>query len=312
MMISDSIFCSIMSAEQRLAHGALWSRVQRRQEEAFASGALKPIDKALEFIEDDGVRFLVRVVANLARKDADRLRQVEQSRSSGASTNPFLPYEEALFVADLSTTHLTLLNKFNVIDHHLLIVTRRFVQQETLLDLADFQALCQVLAEREGLGFYNGGAAAGASQPHKHLQWVPLPLVDAMPWGPFDTLLRDAVRGGAETVPGLPFRHAFAALDPALAERPFALAEVLHERYQTLLQRLGIGPIRIDGEIRQSGPYNLLVTRDWLLLVPRRQEEFAGISINALGFVGSLFVRNQAQLDTLKSRGPMAVLRAVT
>lgn len=312
MMISDSTFCSIMSAKQRLAHGALWSRVQRRQEEAFASGALKPIDTALEFIEDDGVRFLVRVVANLARKDADRLRQVEQSRSSGASTNPFLPYEEALFVADLSTTHLTLLNKFNVIDHHLLIVTRRFVQQETLLDLADFQALCQVLAEREGLGFYNGGAAAGASQPHKHLQWVPLPLVDAMPWGPFDTLLRDAVRGGAETVPGLPFRHAFAALDPALAERPFALAEVLHERYQTLLQRLGIGPIRIDGEIRQSGPYNLLVTRDWLLLVPRRQEEFAGISINALGFVGSLFVRNQAQLDTLKSRGPMAVLRAVT
>ncbi|MCC9004318.1 MAG: DUF4922 domain-containing protein [Candidatus Competibacter sp.] len=312
MMISDSTFCSIMSAKQRLAHGALWSRVQRRQEEALASGALKPIDTALEFIEDDGVRFLVRVVANLARKDADRLRQVEQSRSSGASTNPFLPYEEALFVADLSTTHLTLLNKFNVIDHHLLIVTRRFVQQETLLDLADFQALCQVLAEREGLGFYNGGAAAGASQPHKHLQWVPLPLVDAMPWGPFDTLLRDAVRGGAETVPGLPFRHAFAALDPALAERPFALAEVLHERYQTLLQRLGIGPIRIDGEIRQSGPYNLLVTRDWLLLVPRRQEEFAGISINALGFVGSLFVRNQAQLDTLKSRGPMAVLRAVT
>ncbi len=312
MMISDSTFCSIMSAKQRLAHGALWSRVQRRQEEALASGALKPIDTALEFIEDDGVRFLVRVVANLARKDADRLRQVEQSRSSGASTNPFLPYEEALFVADLSTTHLTLLNKFNVIDHHLLIVTRRFVQQETLLDLADFQALCQVLAEREGLGFYNGGAAAGASQPHKHLQWVPLPLVDAMPWGPFDTLLRDAVRGGAETVPGLPFRHAFAALDPALAERPFALAEVLHERYRTLLQRLGMGPIRIDDEIRQSGPYNLLVTRDWLLLVPRRQEEFAGISINALGFVGSLFVRNQAQLDTLKSRGPMAVLRAVT
>ncbi|HUM92139.1 MAG TPA: phosphorylase, partial [Candidatus Competibacter sp.] len=94
--------------------------------------------------------------------------------------------------------------------------------------------------------------------------------------------------------------------------RPLALAEVLHERYQTLLQGLGMGPIRIDGEIRQSGPYNLLVTRDWLLLVPRRQEEFAGISINALGFVGSLFVRNQAQLDTLKSRGPMAVLRAVT
>ena len=30
-----------------------------------------------------------------------------------------------------------------------------------------------MLAEVEGLAFFNGGTVAGASQPHKHLQVVP-------------------------------------------------------------------------------------------------------------------------------------------
>jgi ATP adenylyltransferase len=75
---------------------------------------------------------------------------------------------------------------------------------------------------------------------------------------------------------------------------------------------IGIDAIRVGDDICQSAPYNLLVTRDWLLLVPRCREEFAGISINALGFAGSLFVKDREQLATLRSRGPMAVLRAVT
>ncbi|HRD67443.1 MAG TPA: phosphorylase [Candidatus Competibacter sp.] len=302
-----------MNDEQRLAPGTLWPLIQRRQREALASGALQPIATTQEFVEDGGIRFLIRIAANLARKEADRVRQTEQNRSGEPPVNPFLPYEDALFVAELSATHLALLNKFNIIDHHLLIVTRRFAHQETLLDLADFRALCLGLAEREGLGFYNGGAVAGASQPHKHLQLVPLPLVDSIPGIPFDALLRNARCGASvETVPGLPFRHAFAALDPALAMQPLAFAEALHERYRALLRKLGIDAVRVDGELRQSEPYNLLVTRDWLLLVPRRREDFEGISINALGFAGSLFVENRAQLDTLKNRGPMAALRAVT
>jgi len=46
-------------------------------------------------------------------------------------------------------------------------------------------------------------------------------------------------------------------------------------------------------------------------LVPRCQAGEAGIAINALGFAGSLFVRDQAQLALLRRRGPLAVLRAV-
>lgn len=298
--------------EQPLIPGMFWSLLQRRRREALASGALQPIATTQEFVDDGGVRFVIRLVANLARKDADRVLQSEKHRSGGPPPNPFLPYEPDLFVAGISETHLALLNKFNVIDHHLLLVTRRFAHQETLLDRADCQALSLCMAEYEGLGFYNGGVIAGASQPHKHLQLAPLPLLDSGPTLPIDPLLRTVPRDTkVGTVPGLPFQHAFVALDSTLATQPRAFAEALYEGYQTALRATGIEAVRVDGALHQSAPYNLLVTRDWLLLIPRRQADFAGIAINALGFAGSLFVKDRKQLTLLHRQGPLAALRVV-
>jgi ATP adenylyltransferase len=54
------------------------------------------------------------------------------------------------------------------------------------------------------------------------------------------------------------------------------------------------------------------MTRRWMLLVPRTLESFQGISINSLGFVGSLFVPRPTDLETVEQLGPMAFLQAVT
>jgi ATP adenylyltransferase len=48
-----------------------------------------------------------------------------------------------------------------------------------------------------------------------------------------------------------------------------------------------------------------------MLLVPRTQEHFGTISVNALGFAGSLFARDTAEMDALRAAGPMGALRAV-
>jgi ATP adenylyltransferase len=45
-----------------------------------------------------------------------------------------------------------------------------------------------------------------------------------------------------------------------------------------------------------------------MLLVPRQQEHFAGISLNALAFAGAFLTRNQQELDALRRSGPMAAL----
>ena len=86
-----------------------------------------------------------------------------------------------MFVADISATHFCLLNKYNVLDHHLLIITREYVDQDQLIALEDFAALWACMAEIDGLGLYNAGTTAGASQSHKHLQLLPLPLADSGP-----------------------------------------------------------------------------------------------------------------------------------
>jgi ATP adenylyltransferase len=295
-----------MDSRQQLTSGTLWPLLVSRTQRAIARGALQPIQTRQVFIEDGGVRFVVRQVSSLGRK------LNEGQGELNVRDDPFLPYENDLFVADISPSHLALLNKFQVIEHHLLIVTRHFEEQEALLTLSDLQALWSCMAEFDGLGFYNGGRIAGASQRHKHLQIVPLPLANEGPALPIESLLVTASSGeDIITIPELPFVHACTRLDPTLVQRVREAAEVTLTRYYALLNAVGLPALRIAGKLRQSAPYNLLITRDWMLLVPRSREYFHSISVNALGFAGSLFVRDQEQMNAVSAAGPITVLQQV-
>ncbi len=293
-----------------LEPGTLWQKAIERTEHALRCGALQPIPTECEFVEEGGVNFLVRVLPNLARKQQAKKKQDKETANSGKEFNPFLPYDPDLFVADISDTHVCLLNKFNVIDHHLLIVTRAFEEQDTLLTVQDFEAMWACLAEIDGLAFYNGGKVAGASQRHKHLQLVPLPLVSEGPKIPIEPVLTSTrFEGAIGTTPSFPFTHAIAQLDRCWPESPLKAASTTLECYRTMLQRLGL--ITNESSNKQSHAYNLLATREWMLIVPRSLECFESISVNSVGFAGSLFVRNEQQLEILVEHGPMTLLKSV-
>lgn len=268
-------------------HGGmrLEAAVEERLRQALGAGALAPIETIAETVEQEGVRFVVRRVSSLARKHA------------GPPT-PLVPWDERLFVAEVPPAHAMILNKFPVIARHALLVTRRFAPQEALLDAEDFAALAACLADWDALAFYNGGREAGASQPHKHLQLVPRALGEAgeLPIAP----LLARAEGG--TVPGLRFAHAFARCETG------ATAKARLAAYLRLLQAIRVR--ELPGGL-QSAPYNLLATREWMLAVPRAREKFERISVNALGFAGSLFVRDEAEAARVREAGPMNVLAAV-
>lgn len=285
----------------------LWQRTLARTTQALASEALRPIETSYEYVDDGGVRFLVRVVANLRRKDADRRAVDPFSLPQSKQVNPFGPHDPELFVADLSSTHVCLLNKYNVVRHHLLLVTRAFEDQRRLLSEADCDALWRGLADIDGLGFYNGGADAGASQPHKHLQLVPLPLAPKGPAVPIAPLLPSAAADEIVRADALPFEHACACApwgDQPYRER----GPATHDAYLRLLRRVGLLPRSGPLPDSPAGPYNLLCTRRWMLIVPRSREYVEGISLNALGYGGALLVRTAADLARLKALGPMTVL----
>jgi sulfate adenylyltransferase (ADP) / ATP adenylyltransferase len=278
--------------------------IVERARSALSRGALQPIVTEKRPIDDHGVRFEIRVVSSLRQKRADG-----QGRwpSAARTTNPFLPYEKELFVANISDTHLCLLNKYNVIDHHVLIVTRAFEPQENLLTLADFEALWTCMAEFDALGFYNSGPAAGASQPHKHLQLVPLPLSTATPDIAVSTMFDpSAPMNEPSHVPRLPFTNAFAWLDAAVPTAVAEQAARTHILYRKLLAAAGIDPL--DPPPR---PYNLLVTRRFMLVIPRRLERYANVAVNALGFAGSFYLADRAGLEVIHKTGPVELLKQV-
>ena len=252
---------------------ALWEQAAERSRHAAACGALAPWSTREITVDDEGIAFSVRVVSSLAAKRA----------ATGKGRNPFLePEVELVVAAEWAPSHRLLLNKFPVLDDHLLIVTRAFVPQVGLLDAGDFQALLDVLLATDGLGFYNAGPDAGASQPHRHLQVVRTPIGAA---GRFPTEAR-LYDGSA------PFPFAAAPMPAA--------AGAARDAYVGLLERLG-----------RPSAWNLLATRDLLVVVPRVREAVGAVSVNALGYAGSLFAGSEAELEEVRRIGPCALLRAV-
>jgi ATP adenylyltransferase len=128
---------------------------------------------------------------------------------------------------------------------------------------------------------------------------------------PIAPLLPAAEPDPQVTAPALPFVHSFVRLgSDSLA--PAQAARKAFDLYATMLRHAGMVAAEPSRPQRQSMPYCFLMTREWMLLVPRTRECFAGISLNALAFAGSLFVRNEEQYARLQNAGAMNALRAVT
>lgn len=277
------------------APGTLRPRLREVSDRALARGILQPIETRETVISEGGVDFPVRVAENLVRKE-------KTARSESAPTNPFLPPDPDLVVGDVSDTHLAVLNKFPVVTEHLLLVTRKFASQTSLLTLADFEAWCRCLAEFPSLGFYNSGRIAGASQPHKHLQQVPLPLSPSCPVLPLQAWI--ASGGFPYRIARIPFPSAV-----SLAFASSSAAQVAHDGYREALTALGIESDE-QGEI--AAPHNVLLNREWLVIVPRSRAEFQGIPINGMGIAGSFFTRTDEEVGTIQELGPRRILQEVT
>ncbi|HEX8437779.1 ATP adenylyltransferase [Archangium sp.] len=274
----------------------LWSQTLRTTQHGLTTGALQPIATECRVLEQHGLPFQVRVLGRVHLKE----RRREQPRA--VPFNPFENPDPDLVVGDVSPTHVCLLNKFNVVEHHLLIVTRAFEEQESPLTAADFEALALCMEGLDGLAFYNSGETSGASQRHKHLQLTP-PLGPEGLRAPMETLLSPRpARGHVTTVAALTFAHAVTGLGPWTGAFREDGARLL-EAYQSLRAAVGME--------RELAPYNLLATRDWMLWVPRAHAEVEGINVNALGFAGSLLVKTEEQFQRLQQLGPLELLRQV-
>lgn len=272
----------------------LAARIAARRRHALARGALGPIETRGETVTDGGIAFVVRTVSSLARKAS----AAGGAPGAAADSDPFRPpHEPDLRLGRVRPDHVALLNKFPVLDDHLLVVTRAWRAQDEPLDAGDCEALLRVLARFDALAFYNAGRVAGASQAHRHLQFVPRPR----PLPVADVLDPEAGRA-----PGLPFAHAAAPLSGSWLDDPAAGAEALHALQHRLLAAVGVA-----GDDGARAAWNLLATRDLVWVVPRRRERCGPVGVNALGFAGLLLAADDEQAAFIRAHGPLAVLADV-
>ena len=174
-----------------------------------------------------------------------------------------------------------------MVPHHLLLVTRTFQLQTEQLSAADFEALSATLRAFPppgGLAFMNIGEASGYSQPHKHVQLVPLPFAAELPHAPVPigplverAAAQASAPGAIFQVAALPFRNACVQL------RADATPEQLACTYDEVLR----------AALASTGAtsYNMLMTNEWLMILPRSAERGNGVAVNALGFAGTMLVR---------------------
>lgn len=289
------------SRVQTGANSPFMQMVDARSEEAIAAGALLPVEAHEVTLESSGLPFMVRHVKALEKK------QALPGGPRDPDFNPFLPPDPALTVGPVGAHHVAILNKYPVSPRHLVLARTEFAEQSTPLELQDFQALAHILSVSGGLGFHNGGAPAGASQRHKHVQWVPA-APDNASLRMFRSVLDPDVREHTIFIHlQLPMRHCFVRVLAGQGLDETVSAQSMLRGYERALETLQLKP-DTQGHLP---PANMLVEDGWMLVVPRRKEHFADVSLNALSFGGVLYVRDEEQVKAIREAGPLAALAAV-
>lgn len=232
------------------------------------------------------------------------------------SSKPFDPFEDppaGLFITAVPPHHNLVLNKFPVIPDHFILATKDFKRQTDLLEKDDLEAVysCVKAYAEEGeqlFGFFNSGEHSGASQPHRHIQFLP---VESMKSGIENesqwTVLADAL--GCDPKPVLPFSYVSARLP----ENPSA--EELYRIYVNLYDQacqLRRKPARDPSLEKQASSisYNLGITDQTLVLCPRTSEEIkisktgepiGLVALNGTVLGGTLLVKSEEEWDVLRS-----------
>jgi len=250
-----------------------WSQAQQVATSALLQGDLLPISTKPQLIRENGIDYFVHLKsANSQMKFAPKPK----------GFNPFLPYEQAMFVANAGVEHVCLLNKFPVLSPHLLICSNDFIAQTAPLSRADFNAWLLGLDQPQALGFYNGGKTAGASQPHRHMQLVITDL-------PIEQLIVNQQ---------LPFVHQLFQYNHQQPD-----GNRLYHDYHEAMQKLAL----YDED--QCRPYNILLTNRWMLIIPRSRNNVDGVFANGINYSGHFLLAHTQQIEWLQQYG---ILRFLT
>lgn len=312
------------------------SSVLSQYEAALSSGDLFFFPSETYQKEDIGIEFEIRVCPALQKKPEQRtgdgqiLPSYKSSAEPAGQLDPFAPpYSPNLYVGDLvledegtTAEYVVLLNRYCVVPHHFLLVTKEYRPQTSPLLPSDVVQIYQLLlaarrANRNFIAFYNCGINSGASQPHKHIQFIEVGH-DGPPLEKITRSLKIEASGRPFAIQFLPYaNHIFRLPALSLDSTPAQLRETLFPPFHSLLD-LVISTVRHDPDYPSGSPsYNVIMTLEHMHLIPRRYETYTipgtdtVVHVNSLGYAGMMLVKSDSDLEEIKKVGPAEILRGV-
>ncbi|OTB20389.1 hypothetical protein K445DRAFT_312837 [Daldinia sp. EC12] len=276
---------------------------------ARTNGDLTYYPTQVAILTPNSIPFQLRFSPALALKP----KAPKPKEPHGKPFNPFENPSPAMLIADLPPSHRLVLNKFAVVPEHFILITREFKHQTHVLEEADIAATFACIQAyrtngQELFAFFNSGPHSGASQPHRHLQLLP---VERMKDG-----LEGVSRGGewsilaervAESEKVLPFNVFTTNMhsDMTAKERHSAYLE---------LYRSAVKAAFPDREANSEGEamisYNFAMTSNSMALCPRTAEgavikdksgqDVGVVSLNGTVLAGTALVKNEAEWNVLR------------
>lgn len=233
-------------------------------------------------------------------------------------------------------THLLVLNKFPIVLEHFILATKTNKPQTDQLEQGDLEVTYACLKAWENghaherskrlFAFFNSGDHSGASQPHRHLQFLPVEsMMNGEETSGWD-LLMDQLLATPQSItkgisdlkqnPKLPFTH-FASplpLDPSGSQllRTYqdlykAATTSVNEHTQSHSTDFELHSTE-DGSLPIS--YNLAMTTSAMAICPRRREgsmlqrddgsDIGFVALNGTMLAGTLMVKYQEEWDVLR------------
>ncbi|KAF2000287.1 5',5'''-P-1,P-4-tetraphosphate phosphorylase 2 [Amniculicola lignicola CBS 123094] len=278
-----------------------------------------------------GVPFQLRFCPSLAKK----AHPSKDPAPKGLKVDVFDKPSPELLVTGLpmdSPTHNVVLNKFPIIPEHFILATVANKPQTHFLEKDDLSMAYTSLVDwdlqhdtnKQLFAFFNSGDHSGASQPHRHLQFLPVENMKAdLPEGSsWDLLINSMTEQGSEsTSPGalqqsnsLPFVH-FAIRLPEIARNHLlpAYESLYSVAYKTVKEYISANPNTLALHPTEGGDlpisYNLAMTRTTMAIMPRRSEgsmlrrddgsELGFVALNGTTLGGTLMVKHQEQWEEL-------------
>ncbi|RAL06626.1 putative phosphorylase [Aspergillus homomorphus CBS 101889] len=228
-----------------------------------------------------------------------------------------------LIIATIHTTHILVPNAYCVFRPQFLLLTQdSYRRQHEPLDQADLEAaravLCALGDDRPYFAMFNCGRTAGASRQHKHMHIIPcsdedIDHVVELPTersrfengdgAPKQPILPSILHPRAEDIPFAHFRVSLSASK----FRDLAYSKFLHDAYVSLLEEMHTA-LGGDGECIA---HNVILIKDWIMVIPRSKDRNLDVAVNGAGMVGSVWLDREEMLARWLEIGPVEVLRGV-